>query len=66
LKGATLKYGCRIGSGAILLPAVTVGKLSVVNAGEVVRKDIPDSTLFFTKKGKEIYKPIKSDPIKEM
>lgn len=65
LKGATLKRACRIGSGAILLPAIVIGEGSVINIGEVVRKDVPPNCLFFTKRGREIYKPIKSDPIKE-
>ena len=64
LKGPTLKYGCRIGSGAILLPGVTVGKHSIVNAGEVVRKDVPDNTIMFTQKGKVIYKKIKPEELK--
>lgn len=59
LIGPTLKYGCRIGSGAILLPGTVVGKNSVVNVGEVVRKDIPDNTMMFTKKGKVVLKKIK-------
>jgi acetyltransferase-like isoleucine patch superfamily enzyme len=65
LKGATLKRGCRIGSGAILMPAITIGAHAVINAGEVVRKDVPDSCLFFTKKGQEIMREIISDPIVE-
>ena len=64
LRGATLKYGCRIGSGSLLLPAVVIGKHSIVNAGEIVRKDIPDNTLFFTKKGKPIFKKIKEDKLR--
>lgn len=42
LKGPTLKFGCRIGSGAILLPGVVIGKEAMVGAGAVVTKDIPD------------------------
>lgn len=42
LKGPHLKFGCRIGSGVILLPAVVIGRESMIGAGAVVTKDIPD------------------------
>lgn len=42
LKGPTLKFGCRIGSGAILLPAVTIGREAMIGAGAVITKDVPD------------------------
>jgi len=65
LKGPTLKFGCRIGSGAILLPGVTVGRHSVVNVGEIVRADVPDETLYFSRRGENIYRKIKPDQLKE-
>ncbi len=34
-----------IGAGAILLPGVTIGKNSVVGAGSVVTKDVPDNVV---------------------
>jgi acetyltransferase-like isoleucine patch superfamily enzyme len=37
-----LKSGCWIGAGSIILPGVTVGINSVVGAGSVVTKDVPD------------------------
>lgn len=58
LCGAWVKKGARIGSGAIVLPRVIIGEYSIVNAGEVVRKDVPDKTLYFTKKGLGVYKPV--------
>ena len=45
LKGATLKWGCRIGGGTVLLPAVTIGREAIVSAGSVVGRDIPDKTV---------------------
>lgn len=45
LHGPTLKWGCRIGSGAIILPAVTVGREAMVAAGSVVVRDVPDHML---------------------
>lgn len=37
-----LKKGCWIGANAIILPGVTVGENSVVGAGSIVTKSIPD------------------------
>ncbi|WP_312922329.1 acyltransferase [Stutzerimonas nitrititolerans] len=37
-----LRKGCWIGANAIILPGVTIGKNSVVGAGSVVTKDVPD------------------------
>jgi acetyltransferase-like isoleucine patch superfamily enzyme len=45
LKGATLKWGCRIGGGTVILPAITIGREAVVSAGSVVGRDIPDRTV---------------------
>lgn len=58
LKGATIKKNARIGSGAILLPNVTVGENAIVNVGEVVRKDILPNTMYFTHRTKSVYKKI--------
>ena len=46
-KGAIIfKSGCRIGSGAILLPGITIGENALVGAGAVVTKDVaPDATV---------------------
>lgn len=41
----TLKNGCWIGANAILLPGVTIGKNSVVGAGSIVTKSIPDGVV---------------------
>jgi acetyltransferase-like isoleucine patch superfamily enzyme len=40
-----IKKGAYIGAGAILLQGVSIGKLSVVGAGAVVTKDVPDFSL---------------------
>jgi len=45
-KSVHLKEGCWLGANVIVLPGVTVGKNSVVGAGSVVTRDIPDRTLF--------------------
>ena len=44
-KKTLIKEGAVIGSNSTLLP-VTIGKNSVVGAGSVVTKDIPDNTIF--------------------
>lgn len=61
LKGPHIKRGARIGSGAILLPGIEIGEYSIINVGEVVRKNVPDNVMMFTKKGKVIYKKVEND-----
>jgi len=36
---------CWIGAGAIILPGVSIGKMSIVGAGSVVTKDVDDYTV---------------------
>jgi acetyltransferase-like isoleucine patch superfamily enzyme len=45
LKRIILKRNCWIGANAVILPGVTVGVNSVVAAGSVVTKDVPDNTV---------------------
>nr|WP_315174774.1 acyltransferase [uncultured Flavobacterium sp.] len=40
-----LKKGCWIGANAILLPGVTIGLNSVVGAGSIVTKSVPDGVV---------------------
>ena len=44
-KPVLVKYGAWLGSGCIILPGVTVGIGSVVAAGAVVSRDVPDFTV---------------------
>lgn len=44
-KPVVLKRNCWIGAGAVILPGVTVGENSIVGAGSVVTKDVPDNTV---------------------
>lgn len=41
IKGATLRRACRVGGGAVLLPAVEVGEEAFVAAAAVVTRDVP-------------------------
>jgi acetyltransferase-like isoleucine patch superfamily enzyme len=45
LKSILVKQNAWIGAGATILPGVTVGENSVVAAGAVVTKDVPDNTI---------------------
>ncbi len=40
-----LKQGCSIGAGAVILPGITIGRWSMVAAGAVVTRDVPDNSL---------------------
>lgn len=45
LKSILIKRNAWIGAAATILPGVTVGENSVVAAGAVVNKDVPDNTI---------------------
>ncbi len=45
LRGATLRRGCRVGGGAVLLPGVEIGAEGFVAAGSVVTRDVPPGAL---------------------
>jgi acetyltransferase-like isoleucine patch superfamily enzyme len=45
LVGPTLRWGCRIGGGTVLLPGVEVGRRAVVGAGAVVVQSVPERAL---------------------
>lgn len=44
-KPILIKRKAWIGAGAIILPGITVGENSIVGAGSVVTKDVPDNTI---------------------
>ncbi len=43
--GVTLKHGCAVGSRAVCVAPVTIGRWAMVAAGAVVTKDVPDFAL---------------------
>lgn len=52
-----VKDGAWVGANAVLLPGVTVGKMSAVAAGAVVHCDVPDGYLFTRANGMLLIKP---------
>jgi acetyltransferase-like isoleucine patch superfamily enzyme len=46
MRPVRVRTGADIGTGAILLPGVTVGKGSIIGAGAVVTHDVPDNAIF--------------------
>ncbi|MCK5704602.1 MAG: N-acetyltransferase, partial [Cyclobacteriaceae bacterium] len=45
LIGPTIKEGARIGANATILPGLVIGKNSLVGAGAVVVRDVPDGSV---------------------
>jgi acetyltransferase-like isoleucine patch superfamily enzyme len=45
IKSIHIKKNAWIGAGAIVLPGITIGENSVIAAGAVVNKDVPDNTI---------------------
>ena len=46
MKGPTFREHCRVGGNATILGGVIIGKNSVVGAGSVVTKDVPDGEIW--------------------
>lgn len=55
-KGVRLKKGCWIGANVIILPGVTIGINSVVGAGSIVTKNVPDRVVVAGNPAKQIKK----------
>ncbi len=51
-----MKRGSYIGTGAIILPGVTIGRESVIGAGAVVTKNVPDHVVVVGVPAREIKK----------
>jgi acetyltransferase-like isoleucine patch superfamily enzyme len=47
LKGPVIKDGARIAVGVIIFPGVTIGKHSVLGAGAVITKNVPDYAIAY-------------------
>lgn len=45
LVGPVLRWGCRIGAGAVIFPGVEIGRRAVIGAGSVVRENVPERGL---------------------
>ena len=55
LTGAKIRKGAIIGSGAIILPKVTIGEYAVVAAGSVVTRDVKPWTVVAGVPARELY-----------
>lgn len=53
-KKVHLKKNSWIGAGAIFLPGITIGENSIVGAGSIVTKNVPDNTVVAGNPAKEI------------
>jgi len=47
LKGPTIRYGARIGSGAVIMPGITIGRECLIGANSTVTKDCEDFGKYF-------------------
>lgn len=56
LKKVVLKRNCWIGANVTILPGVTIGENSIVAAGAVVNKDVPNNSIVAGVPAKEIKK----------
>ena len=52
--GVSVGVGTHIGSNAVLIPCVKIGKWVVVAAGEVILRNIPDYAVVVGNPGKKI------------
>jgi len=55
-QGPYIKRGARIGNNATLLPGITIGEHSVIGAGAVVTRDVPDQEIYVGNPAKPIRK----------
>lgn len=44
-----VKKGSSIGAGSVILPGVTIGENTIVGAGSVITKDVPDNAIVISK-----------------
>ena len=56
VKKVVLKSGCWVGANTVILPGVTIGSNSVIGAGSIVTKSIPDNCVAVGQPAKVIKK----------
>jgi len=56
LKGPRIKKGAKIGANSTILPDLSIGKNSLVGAGSVVVKNVPDNTVVIGNPAKPVKK----------
>lgn len=64
-KGATIKKAARLGASVTLLPGVIIGKESMVAAGAVVTKEVPDYAIVMGVPAKIVGKVPKNQTLEE-
>lgn len=52
-KGIVIEDDCWIGSNVVILDGVTIGKGSVIGAGTLISKDVPENSVIIDKRNKE-------------
>jgi carbonic anhydrase/acetyltransferase-like protein (isoleucine patch superfamily) len=65
IHSAYIETGCLIGIGAVVLDGVRVGKESIIGAGSVVTKDVPERSLVVGIPAKKI-KDISDEQVQEL
>jgi UDP-2-acetamido-3-amino-2,3-dideoxy-glucuronate N-acetyltransferase len=63
LHGPRLRWGCRIGGGAVLLPGVEIGRQAVVGAGAVVTRDVSALTVVVGNPARVVKRLTESDEL---
>ncbi|MFA4946775.1 MAG: acyltransferase [Candidatus Micrarchaeia archaeon] len=51
--GVTLKTGCSLGAGSIVLPGVTVGEWALAGSGSIITEDVPAHALVYGNPAKQ-------------
>lgn len=54
-----IRSGASIGGGAVILPGITIGRNSIVGAGAIITKNIPDDTIVYNAQNR-IERPAKA------
>ena len=59
LEQTLVKRRAALGTGAVILPGLTIGSGAVVGAGAVVTRDVPDGATVVGNPAREVSRPVK-------